>query len=141
MKYTVRDLDYYEQMLNGLQQFDFPFFVSVSAGEGRNNSQNALLWAMCSDIADQVDMPLINGQRVKASPENWKQFLTGLHDNERRIAVGENGEMIVLSRSTSRMNKAEFSSLVEFMMEFCARRGVKLSKPIPAEYMSWANER
>jgi hypothetical protein len=46
--------------------------------------------------------------------------------------------MIVLSRSTSSMSKRDFSSLIEFIMAFCANRGVKLNKPIPEEYLRYA---
>ena len=138
MKLFVRDKIDADRLISLIESMPLPFGITISEGQRRNLEQNAILWATCTDIAKQIQMPLINGQLVKANPEEWKQFLSALHDNERRIAIGDNGEMIVLSRSTSSMSKRDFSSLIEFIMAFCANRGVKLNKPIPEEYLRYA---
>lgn len=138
MKLFIRDKIDADRLICLIESMPFPFGITLSEGARRNLEQNAILWATCTDIAKQIQMPLINGQLVRASPEEWKQFLSALHDNERRIAIGDNGEMIVLSRSTSNMSKRDFSSLIEFIMAFCANRGVMLSKPVPDEYLSYA---
>ncbi|RUM90717.1 MAG: recombination protein NinB [Thiomicrospira sp.] len=90
--------------------------------ETRNLEMNKKLWAMLTDVSGQVDW---YGRRYK--PEDWKHILTaGLKGYE--TAPGINGEMVVLGKSTSKMNKREFSDLVELIYAFGAERNVVWSE-------------
>jgi hypothetical protein len=136
--YSVSDMESYERAIDALNSMTWGYIVTIDDEPTRTTEQNSKLWPMLSDIAEQIKMQMLNQQLMKATPEQWKQFLSALHDSERKIAIGENGEMIVLAKSTSRMGKKEFSSLIEFIYMFGANRGVIWSEPIPPEYMEWA---
>jgi hypothetical protein len=128
----------YERAIDAINAMAWGYVITIDDEPTRTTEQNAKLWPMLSDISEQVKMQMLNQQLMQATPEQWKQFLTALHDSERKIAIGENGEMIVLAKSTSKMGKKEFSSLIEFIYMFGANRGVEWSEPLPAEYMEWA---
>lgn len=88
----------------------------------RNLEQNKKLWAMLGDISRQVEW---YGRKYR--PESWKHILTaGLKGYE--TAPGINGEMVVLGKSTSKMNKREFSDLVELIYAFGSEHNVVWSE-------------
>lgn len=90
--------------------------------ETRNLEMNKKLWAMLGDISRQVEW---HGKYF--DPESWKHILTaGLKGYE--TAPGINGEMVVLGKSTSKMNKREFSDLVELIYAFGAEHNVVWSE-------------
>lgn len=136
--YHINDMPSYERAIDAINAMPWGYFIVIDDEPSRTNEQNSKMWPMLEDIARQVKMPLLGGVLISANREQWKQFLSALHDNERKIAVGDNGEMIVLSKSTSRMGKKEFSSLIEFIYCFGAGRNVQWSEPLPDEYMEWA---
>jgi hypothetical protein len=85
----------------------------------RSVSQNAHLWAVLSDISEQVDW---YGQKLSA--EDWKHILSASLLREQRMAPGINGGFVVLGQSTSKMTKAEFSDLLELAYAFGSEKGV-----------------
>lgn len=86
----------------------------------RTLPQNARMWAMLTDVAEQVPW---HGVRLTA--DDWKLiFLDGLK-HELRLVPNLNGNGFVnLGRSTSDLSKAEFSDLLEIIHEWGARNGV-----------------
>ena len=86
----------------------------------RSLDQNAHLWAVLTDISNQVDW---HGQKL--SPEDWKSILTAGLKKEQRMAPGINGGWVVLGLSTSKMTKSEFSELLELSYAFGAEKGVQ----------------
>jgi hypothetical protein len=92
----------------------------------RSLEQNSHLWAVMSDISEQVDW---YGQKL--SPEDWKHILTAGLKREQRMAPGINGGFVVLGQSTSSMSKAEFSELLELAYAFGVEKGVKFHVPQP----------
>jgi hypothetical protein len=92
----------------------------------RSLDQNAALWAVLTDISNQV---VWHGQKL--TPEDWKHILTAGLKREQRIAPGISGGFVVLGQSTSKMTKSEFSELLEFCYAFGAEHGVtfELSQP------------
>jgi hypothetical protein len=86
----------------------------------RSLDQNAHLWAVLTDISNQVDW---YGQKL--SPEDWKHILTAGLKREQRMAPGINGGWVVLGLSTSKMTKSEFSELLELAYAFGAEKGVE----------------
>jgi hypothetical protein len=90
----------------------------------RSLDQNAHLWAILTDISQQVDW---YGQKL--SPEDWKHVLTAGLKREQRMAPGINGGWVVLGVSTSKMTKGEFSELLELAYAFGAEKGVHFELP------------
>jgi hypothetical protein len=89
------------------------------AEKRRSLDQNAHLWAVLTDISQQVEW---HGQFL--SPEDWKHILTAGLKREQRMAPGVNGGWVVLGLSTSKMTKSEFSELLELAYAFGSEKGV-----------------
>lgn len=90
----------------------------------RTIAQNRLLWALLNDLSRQVSWQ-VNGEKVKLSPDDWKDIATASSYQESRITSGFKGGVVMLGRSTRRMNKSEFSDLVNTILEFGDDQGVK----------------
>ena len=88
----------------------------------RSTDQNALLWAMLTDVSQQVDW---YGQKLTA--EDWKDVFTASLRKSRVIPGIEAGSFVVLGMRTSDMTKEEFSNLIELIHAFAAERGVVFS--------------
>ena len=84
----------------------------------RSLEQNARMWAMLTDLADQV---VWHGQKLTA--ENWKDVLTaGL--KRQQVVPGIDGGFVVLGTSTRKMTKPEMAELIEFITAFGTQQGV-----------------
>lgn len=90
----------------------------------RNLEQNALLWALLTEVSRQVDW-----YGKKLAPEDWKAvFSAGL----KQMAVVPNltgTGFVALGQSTSSMSKREFAELIELIQAFGAERGVIFTEP------------
>lgn len=89
--------------------------------EKRSNEQNKKLWATLGDISRQVDW-----YGDKLSPVDWKVMLTASLRKQRAVR-GIDGGFVVLGESTSKMDKAEMSELLELAMAFGAQQGVQFA--------------
>ena len=90
----------------------------------RNLDQNAALWPILEAFSEQLSWP-VNGQMVKMDKESWKDLLTAAFKRETaRLAMGLDGGVVMLGMRTSKMSKAEFSELLEFLHATAAARGV-----------------
>ena len=89
----------------------------------RSNEQNRRLWAMLTDVSQQVDWC---GQTL--SPEDWKHIFTASLQKTRAVP-GIDGGIVVLGQSTSRMTKAEMCDLQTLIEAFGAEKGVRFSTP------------
>lgn len=86
----------------------------------RSVPQNDRMWAMLTEISTQL---VWHGQRY--SPEDWKDYF--MHAlNGGRFMPSEDGGMIPIGRSTSKLGKQEHSLLTEIMEAFAERHGVIL---------------
>lgn len=94
--------------------------------DNRTLAQNRLLWAMLNDLSKQVTWG-VNGQLTTLSPEEWKDVATASAHQEARITQGFKGGMVMLGRSTSRMNKAQFADLINTILEFGVDADVRWS--------------
>jgi hypothetical protein len=92
--------------------------VSVKP-ERRSNDQNALLWVLLGEVSRQVDW---HGQKLE--PAEWKDVFTASLKRQ-KVVPGLDGGFVVLGSSTSRMDKQEFSELVELIYAFGAQQGVR----------------
>lgn len=84
----------------------------------RSNEQNRRLWAMLTDVSQQVEW---YGQTL--SPEDWKHIFTASLQKTRAVP-GIDGGIVVLGQSTSRMTKAEMCDLQTLIEAFGAEKGV-----------------
>ena len=97
----------------------------------RTVDQNARMWAMLTDVAQQVKH---HGLHLSAS--DWRLvFMEGLK-REMRIVPNLDGTGFVnLGRSTSDLSKSEMSDLMELIEAFGAQHGVifhSKSEPVAA---------
>lgn len=91
--------------------------------ETRSLQQNARLWAMLTDISQQVDW-----YGRKLTPENWKHvFSAALKKQD--VVPGLDGGFVVLGLSTSKMTVGEMADLQTLMEAFGAEKGVRFSAP------------
>ena len=98
----------------------------------RSGAQNDLMWALLTDVAEQVAWP-VDGREQKLQPEDWKQILTAGVKRHQRVAAGVDGGFVMLGSSTSRMTKPEMTELIEFIKWFGAEHGVTWSGEPPAQ--------
>jgi hypothetical protein len=84
----------------------------------RSLDQNALLWVLLGEVSRQVDW---HGQKLE--PAEWKDVFTASLKRQ-KVVPGLDGGFVVLGSSTSRMDKQEFSELVELIYAFGAQHGV-----------------
>ena len=95
--------------------------------ETRSIAQNSRLWAMLTEISDQV-----NWYGRKLTPTEWKHvFSASLKKQD--VVPGLDGGFVVLGQSTSNMTRAEMSDLQTLMEAFGAQQGVKFSARIDPE--------
>lgn len=90
--------------------------------EKRSDAQNRRLWAMLTEISQQVDW---YGQKLTA--EEWKHVFSASLKRQKAVP-GLDGGFVVLGQSTSKMTKTEMSELQTLMEAFGAEHGVKFSE-------------
>jgi hypothetical protein len=90
----------------------------------RSIEQNALLWALLTDVSRQV---IWHGRAL--TPGEWKDFFTASLRKLNVVPNMEGNGFIALGQSTSRMTKQMFSDLCELIQAFGCERGVKWSAP------------
>lgn len=108
---------------------DAPAGFTVTVGEPKRNlDQNARMWPMLADVAEQVQW---YGKRLTA--EDWKHIFTA---SLRKLEVVPNLDgtgFVALGMSTSRMSVREMRDLIELMFAFGAERDVKWTDPTQQE--------
>jgi hypothetical protein len=98
--------------------------VNIRAAN-RSSDQNAKMWAMLSDIARAKP-----GGRV-LSTENWKALFMSAAGFQCTFEPSIDGKGVVpLGFKSSRLNKAEFSDLIECIYAFGAEHGVEWTDPV-----------
>ncbi len=102
-----------------------PTGYTVTIAEPRRNSdQNARMWAMLGDVAEQV---VWHGRKLDS--ESWKHVFTSSLKRLDVVPNLDNTGFVALGMSTSRMSKRELSDLMELIAAFGAERGVAWSEP------------
>jgi hypothetical protein len=139
--FTIITEDDKRRALRFIQSWSCALYLTCTDESPRSLAQNRLLWSVLTDISNQIVMPMFDGSQLKASPEEWKDYLSAVFFKEQKIALGENGEAILIGRSTSKMKKKEFSELIEFIYAFGSVRNVVWIDPIPDEYADYARFR
>lgn len=85
----------------------------------RSVDQNAMLWAMLSEVSRQVVW-----YGTKLSAEDWKDVLTASLRKARVVPGIDAGSFVPLGMRTSEMTKGEFADLIELIRAFGAQHGV-----------------
>lgn len=94
-------------------------------GPKRTLPQNDRMWAMLTDIAQQLSW-----HGVKLAPDDWKlMFLDGLKRELRMVPNLDGTGFVNLGRSSSDLSKAEMSDLMELISAFGASHGVVFTEP------------
>jgi len=123
----VRNAALRERAKQQIDGMSYPFTLDLKEGEPRNLDQNAALHAALTDIARQVEW---NGKKL--SLEVWKRLCMASWLREEREkpmmipALDGNGVDVVYER-TSKLSKAQCSSLLEWCYAFGAEQGVKFA--------------
>jgi hypothetical protein len=89
--------------------------------ETRTLSQNNRLWAMLTDVSNQVDW-----YGRKLTPEDWKHVMSASLKKQ-DVVPGLDGGFVVLGLSTSKMTKSELGDLMTLIEAFGANHGVKFT--------------
>lgn len=85
----------------------------------RSLEQNDRLWAMLTDVSDQVEW---YGRKLK--PEQWKHIFTAALKQQDVVPNLDGTGFVVLGQSTSRMTVKEMSDLQELIASFGSERNV-----------------
>jgi hypothetical protein len=87
-------------------------------GPKRTLPQNARQWGLLTCISQQL---VWHGQRY--SKEDWRDFMMAAYRGHKWMP-GEDGGMIPIGRSTSKLSKEEHSEFTLLIEVFCERNGV-----------------
>lgn len=99
-----------------------PYGTRVEFKEAKRSlPQNDRMWAMLTDVAQQVEW-----HGIKLSPDDWKLvFLDALKREVRMVPNLDGNGFVNLGRSSSDLSKAEMSDLIEMIEMFGAQHGVQ----------------
>ena len=99
--------------------------------KARSLSQNKKLWPMLNDIQKQV-----NWYGDSLDTDDWKaMFMASL--SKQRAVPGIDGGFVGLSQRSSKLNKEEFSDLIEVIYAFGSERNVAWSEPALQTYSKY----
>lgn len=97
-------------------------YIVTIAEPTRNLDQNAKMWAMLAELAEQTDW---HGNKL--NPEEWKDLLSaGLVQSKAVPNLTGNG-FVILGQRTSKLTKSQFAALIELIYSFGTERGVVFS--------------
>lgn len=87
----------------------------------RSLPQNDRMWAMLTDIATQLPW---HGQKLR--PDDWKiLFLDALKREVQAVPNLDGTGVVNIGRSSSDLSKDEMSGLIDLLLEFGNRHGVR----------------
>lgn len=92
--------------------------------ETRSSAQNRRLWAMLTDVAEQV---VWHSRKLDA--ESWKHVFSSALKKQDVVPAIDGRGFVVLGISTSKMTIAEMSELQELIAAFGAEHGVTFREP------------
>ena len=86
----------------------------------RNLDQNAKMWAVLTDVANQVEW---YGQKL--GKDDWKHMFTASLNKMRVVPAIDGHGFVGLGYSTSKMSVREMADLIELAQAFGSEHGVK----------------
>jgi hypothetical protein len=91
--------------------------------EKRTTEQNKKLWPSLTEISLQC-----RHHGLRLSPDDWKLLFLDQLNSEMRLVPNLDGDGFVnLGKSSSKLSKAEFSALIELILAYGAKHGVKFN--------------
>lgn len=106
-----------------------PLGTIIEFREGRRSqAQNAMLWSLLSDVADQV---VWYGEKL--DKDDWKDMFTASLRKARVVPGLDPGTSVPLGMRTSDMTREEMSNLIDLIFAFGAERGVRFRQEKPYE--------
>ena len=96
--------------------------------ETRSIRQNSRLWAMLTDVSQQVDW---YGRKLK--PEEWKHVFSAALQKQDVVPNIDGTGFVALGISTSKMTKSEMCDMQTLIEAFGAEKGIRFSKNIDYE--------
>ena len=117
-----------DNLFRGLQ--GGPVVVTLGR-QKRTNDQNALLWAVLTDVSTQVDW-----YGSKLTKEEWKDVFSAAW-KQQEVVPGINGGFVVMGVRTSQMSKSQLSELIEIIYAFGAEKDVRWSDPALAVFSEY----
>jgi hypothetical protein len=88
----------------------------------RSTAQNKRMWAMLSDISEQV-----NWYGKTMDSMQWKNFFSAILFHQEAVPNLNNTGFVVLGRATSKMTVEQMSDMQELMSAFGSERNIKWS--------------
>ena len=95
-------------------------YVIKAGPPTRTLEANAAMWAMLTDISEQV---VWHGRKLNA--ESWKHIFSSSLKKQDVVPNLDGTGFVVMGVSTSSMTKQEMSDLLELMQAFGAQQNVK----------------
>lgn len=90
----------------------------------RTNDQNALMWALLSDVSRAKP----EGREL--TPDVWKSLFLHSLDHAQRFEMALDGKgMVPIGFRSSRLNKQQMADLIEVILEYGSRHNVVWSEP------------
>jgi hypothetical protein len=87
----------------------------------RTSDQNSLLWAMISQIS------MAKPQGRHHTPEVWKALFMHAAGHAVQFEPGLDGSPFPIGFRSSKLTKAQFATLIDFILAYAAEQGVVLS--------------
>lgn len=117
-----------------------PFTIEIKSHKSKRSlEQNARFHAMLGDVSKQIKWP-VNGKERLLSIDEWKCIFTAALVSEKRLAMGLNGDFVLLGERTRDMSIKKMTALIELIFAFGAERGVIWSEKFPDEFGQYFNE-
>ena len=93
----------------------------------RTADQNSLMWALLSEISRAKP----EGRCL--TPDVWKALFLHALDHSQRFEMALDGKgMVPVGFRSSRLNKEQFSALIDTIHEYAARHGIVLTDELAA---------
>jgi len=87
--------------------------------ETRSNEQNALLWSLLSEVSRATPDGRMH------TPDVWKALFMSACGHAVQFEVGLDGKPFPLGFRSSRLTKEQFTDLIEFILQYCAEKGIQ----------------
>jgi hypothetical protein len=96
-----------------------PVRIIIEELDKRSLAQNALMWALLSDIAKHVEW---HGMALEA--EDWKEMISAVLSGQRSVPSIEGKGFVILGARTSKMTKKQMGDMIEACYAFGSQQGI-----------------
>lgn len=94
--------------------------VVTFAAPSRSLEQNALMWKILTEVSKAQP------EGRQHTPDTWKALFCHALSYEVKFVMGLNGEPFPIGFRTSKMSVPQMTDMIEFMLSWCAEKGVPL---------------